>query len=229
MIGPLPLEPAPRSPGRRRERLPRAGPRRLVRRPGGGPRRVRLPDALRLARPRDEHPAARAEAAEAPLRLAPDARLDGPLHARTARRRAAVRSNPALRAPLRARAVRGALATRRRRRRGDHRLADARDRLVVPAAQMDRPEGLAAAALRDLRRLLPRPRSRPDHRDGPQGHRRADPRGGRGRPGDLARARPRPDAAHAGRRAAPGGRPDGRRGALSTAPGGTAWPDLAVP
>ena len=38
-------------------------------------------------------------------------------------------------------------------------LADARDRLVVPAAQMDRPEGLAAAALRDVRRVLPRPRS----------------------------------------------------------------------
>ena len=60
-----------------------------------------------------------------------------------------------------------------------------------------------------LRRVLPRPRSRPHHRDGSQGDRWADPRGGRGRPRDLARARPRPDAGRAAPRAA-AGRPDRR-------------------
>src|SRR5581483_2610829 len=175
---------------RDRRALPGAG--RVVRRPRGRARRVRPAHAVRLARARDEHQAARLPAAERAVRLAPHARLDGPVDARPARRRAAARPDAPLRHRVRARAVRVPVAAgrgRRRRRRG---LAHARSGRLVPAAEVDRAEGLAPAPLRELRRLRALARPRADGRERPQGRPGVRAGGARRRAGALARSLPDP-------------------------------------
>ncbi len=79
-----------------------------------------------------------------------------------------------LRRPRCARSRRGALQARRGRARRRRRVADPRPGRLVQCAALDRAEGLAPAALRDLRRLLARPRTRAPRRHRLEGIRRPD-------------------------------------------------------
>ena len=165
-VGDLPLVAvSARSPGWRRDSPRRSSPR-MDHRPRRRTRGLRAADDLSLARTRHEHSTPGAPAAEGAPGLAPDAGLGNwPFDARPPCWGGLARPGSPSRPARSAGSLHGPLASRGDRRRGRRRLALAHARGLVPAAEVDRPEGLAPPALHELRCLRPRTRARARRRD----------------------------------------------------------------